>query len=52
VATLAGCTGKPKRIVPVRPFDINRYAGEYFETMRLDHRFERGLTNVTVTYQP
>jgi apolipoprotein D and lipocalin family protein len=47
---LAGCTGKPDGIDPVRPFDINRYGGEWFEIMRLDHRFERGLSNVTATY--
>lgn len=48
--TLAGCTGKPDGIEPIQPFDVNRYAGDWFEIMRLDHRFERGLTNVTATY--
>jgi apolipoprotein D and lipocalin family protein len=47
---LAGCAGKPDGVDPVRPFDVQRYAGEWFEIMRLDHRFERGLTNVTATY--
>jgi len=32
------------------PFDINRYQGVWYEIMRLDHSFERGLTNVTATY--
>ena len=49
---VSGCTGKPDGIDPVRPFDINRYSGEWFEIMRLDHTFERGLTNVTATYTP
>lgn len=47
---LANCTGKPEGVEPVRPFDVQRYKGEWFEIMRLDHRFERGLTNVTATY--
>jgi len=49
---LVGCATKPDGIEPVRPFDVQRYAGEWFEIMRLDHSFERGLTNVTATYTP
>jgi apolipoprotein D and lipocalin family protein len=49
-ALVSGCTGKPEGVEPVRPFDIERYKGEWFEIMRLDHSFERGLTNVTATY--
>jgi apolipoprotein D and lipocalin family protein len=49
-ALVAGCTGKPDGVDPERPFDIERYKGEWFEIMRLDHSFERGLTNVTATY--
>ncbi len=45
-----GCTGIPQGVQPVRPFEVNRYLGEWFEIMRLDHGFERGLTNVTATY--
>ena len=47
---LSGCTGRPDNIKPVSPFDINRYQGVWYEIMRLDHSFERGLTNVTATY--
>jgi apolipoprotein D and lipocalin family protein len=47
---LGGCTGRPDGVEPVRPFDVQRYGGEWFEIMRLDHSFERGLTNVTATY--
>ena len=46
----SGCTGVPQGVEPVRPFDIQRYKGEWYEIMRLDHSFERGLTNVTATY--
>lgn len=49
---LAGCTGKPAGVEPVTPFDAGRYSGQWFEIMRLDHSFERGLTNVTATYRP
>jgi apolipoprotein D and lipocalin family protein len=48
--TLGACTGVPKDVVPVAPFDASRYQGQWFEIMRLDHRFERGLTNVSATY--
>lgn len=47
---VAGCTDKPDGIESVRPFDIQRYKGKWFEIMRLDHSFERGLTDVTATY--
>jgi apolipoprotein D and lipocalin family protein len=50
LVVLAGCTGRPDGIEPVRPFNAQRYKGEWFEIMRLDHSFERGLTNVTATY--
>ena len=45
-----GCTGKPDGVEAVRPFDLQRYKGQWFEIMRLDHSFERGLSNVTATY--
>lgn len=47
---LAGCTGVPRGIEPVRGFDVQRYAGTWYEIARLDHRFERGLSNVSATY--
>ena len=50
VLLVSACTDKPPGIEPIRPFDINRYLGGWFEIMRLDHSFERGLTNVTATY--
>lgn len=48
---LSGCTGRPDGVEPVTAFDINRYQGVWYEVMRLDHSFERGLTNVTATYK-
>lgn len=50
VVLLAGCTGVPRDITPVTGFDAQRYAGTWYEIARLDHRFERGLTNVSATY--
>jgi len=47
---LGGCTSRPDGVEPLSPFDVQRYKGEWFEITRLDHSFERGLTNVTATY--
>lgn len=45
-----GRTGVPEGIWPVRGFDAARYLGTWHEIARLDHRFERGLEQVTATY--
>lgn len=47
---LSGCTGLPEGTEAVRGFDVNRYLGTWYEIARLDHSFERGLSNVTATY--
>ena len=52
VGIITGCTGLPKNVVPVDDFDGERYLGTWYEIARLDHRFERGLRNVTATYSP
>ena len=49
-AAFAGCAGAPKGIKPVTGFDVNRYLGTWHEIARLDHSFERGLTQVTAEY--
>ncbi len=49
---LTGCTGIPKGITPVDGFEVERYLGKWYEIARLDHRFERGLINVTAHYSP
>jgi len=53
-AFLAGCapTSPPEGITAVTPFDLQRYQGRWYEQARLDHSFERGLTDVSATYQP
>jgi len=47
---LTACTGLPKGIDPVTGFEPDRYLGTWYEIARLDHRFERGLSNVTAEY--
>lgn len=47
---LAGCAGAPPGAEPVRGFNVERYVGQWYEIARLDHRFERGLEQVTATY--
>ncbi|SDE86834.1 lipocalin family protein [Rhodospira trueperi] len=49
---LAGCTGLPSGLTAVRDFDVTRFYGTWYSIMRLDHSFERGMTNVRATYQP
>ena len=49
-AALSACTGMPEGVTPVENFDLDRYLGQWYEVARLDHVFERGLTNVTATY--
>lgn len=49
---LAGCaTSPPEGITSVTPFDAARYTGTWYEIARLDHRFERGLSDVSARYR-
>ena len=45
-----GCTGVPRGLEPVSGFDGNRYLGKWYEIARLDHSFERNLSNVSAEY--
>jgi apolipoprotein D and lipocalin family protein len=45
-----GCTGVPKGLEPVSEFDGSKYLGKWYEIARLDHSFERNLSNVTAEY--
>lgn len=49
-ALLSGCTGVPDGITPITGFKLDRYLGTWYEVARLDHRFERGLSEVTASY--
>ncbi|WP_412557287.1 lipocalin family protein, partial [Vibrio sp. TBRI6] len=46
-----GCLGMPKTIQPVKDFKLNNYLGQWYEIARLDHSFERGLSQVTAEYR-
>ncbi len=50
VLALAGCTGIPEGIEPVENFELEPYLGTWYEIARLDHSFERGMSNVTANY--
>ncbi len=47
---LAACTGLPDGVESVATVDPERYLGTWYEIARLDHSFERGLSDVTATY--
>lgn len=51
ITLLAACTGMPKQVAPVEAFDLERYLGKWYEIARLDHSFERGLSQVSAEYQ-
>ena len=50
VIPLSSCLGTPDGVTPVANFDADRYLGRWYEIARLDHRFERGLINVSAHY--
>lgn len=47
---MVACTGIPEGVKPVDNFELKQYLGTWYEIARLDHSFERGLTNVTAEY--
>ena len=51
LATLFRCTSKPDGVEPVNNFELQPYLGKWYEIARLDHSFERGLSNVTAEYE-
>jgi len=46
----SACTGVPDGVQVVSGFELDRYLGTWYEIARLDHRFERGLSNITANY--
>jgi apolipoprotein D and lipocalin family protein len=48
---LAACTSVPDGITPVSHFQLDRYLGKWYEIARLDHSFERGLSDVSAEYR-
>ncbi|MDG4595722.1 MAG: lipocalin family protein [Candidatus Contendobacter sp.] len=48
---LGGCAvAPPSGVTPIAGFELDRYLGKWYEIARLDHSFERGLSNVSATY--
>ena len=47
---MTACVSVPSGVNPVQSFDTKRYLGEWYEIARLDHRFERGLEQVSAEY--
>ena len=51
VAALYGCAvSVPKGLQPVTGFDAKRYMGTWYELARIEHSFEKGLTQVSAQY--
>lgn len=40
----------PKGVTAVKPFDVKRYTGTWYEIARLDFKQERGLNNTSAAY--
>jgi apolipoprotein D and lipocalin family protein len=47
---LSGCVGIPDNATAVRDFKVDRYLGTWYEIARLDHPFERGLSQNQADY--
>jgi apolipoprotein D and lipocalin family protein len=48
---IGGCnTAIPDGMQAVEDFELDRYLGRWYEVARLDHSFERGLSDVTAHY--
>ena len=50
MAIVGGCTSVPEGLEPVKDFQAERYLGKWYEIARLDHSFERGMSQVTAEY--
>ena len=48
--TFSGCVNIPENVTAINGFEVNRYLGTWYEIARLDHSFERGLSEVSATY--
>lgn len=50
VFSFGSCSTIPKGVDAVKPFDVKRYLGKWYEIARLDFKYERNLNNTTATY--
>ena len=49
-AFFSGCVGIPENVTAVKGLNVKEYLGTWYEIARLDHSFEKGLSNVTAIY--
>jgi len=49
-ALLKACRTIPKNVTAVKPFNIEKYLGKWYEIARFDFKFEKGLNNTTANY--
>lgn len=50
-AAFWGCAvSVPQGVQPVSGFDVTRYKGTWYELARIEHRFEKGLSQVSAQY--
>lgn len=48
---LSSCGGTiPEGVAAIKPFEVKRYVGKWYEIARLDFKYEKGLNNTTATY--
>lgn len=50
ILIVSACTRVPAGVAPVTEFELQRYLGKWYEIARLDHSFERGLSQVYAEY--
>lgn len=50
IAAFTSCRSIPKGAVAVKPFDIKKYMGTWYEIARFDFKFEKNLNNTTAQY--
>lgn len=50
LAILKSRASIPKGAQAVKPFDVNKYLGNWYEIARLDFHFEKDITNATAEY--
>jgi apolipoprotein D and lipocalin family protein len=48
--SLVSCSGIPKGVTAVSPFEKEKYLGKWYEIARFDFKFEEGLNNTTAEY--
>lgn len=50
VALTSSCASIPKGAAAVKPFDLEKYLGKWYEIARKDFKYEKNLNNVTADY--